>query len=333
MPKVSKVGKSSRQLKPSAPEERCDFYCSVCGKHHTKQKGNYPASQSPLYKGNGGYMTACRNCVEKLFEHYKELLGSEPAAIRRICLKFDIYWHSEIYAMLSKTNTAGSRVFSYISKTNLYKYVGKSYDDTVAEEEFSAPTNIIEQAEDSGIDLDPAVVEFWGAGFEPAFYLELDRKYKQWTENLEKIPDTGEAAIYKQVCILEATINREAAAGKSIEKNVNALNSLLGSLNVKPIQKKEVEDVSFDKNSFGVGIRMFENSYPIPEPDPDFQDFDGIVKYITTWFLGHLCKMLGIKNTYCKLYEQELEKMRIERPDLEEVDDESLFNDIFGGDS
>jgi len=41
--------------------------------------------------------------------------------------------------------------------------------------------------------------------------------------------------------------------------------------------------------------------------------------------------MLGIKNTYCKLYEEEMEKRRVERPDLDDEDDEGAFNEIFGG--
>ena len=32
--------------------------------------------------------------------------------------------------------------------------------------------------------------------------------------------------------------------------------------------------------------------------------------------------MLGIKNSYCKLYEEELAKMRIERPEYDDEDDE-----------
>ena len=43
--------------------------------------------------------------------------------------------------------------------------------------------------------------------------------------------------------------------------------------------------------------------------------------------------MLGIKNTYCKLYEDELAKMRIERPEYEDDDDETMFNNIFNSDS
>ena len=57
---------------------------------------------------------------------------------------------------------------------------------------------------------------------------------------------------------------------------------------------------------------------------------DGIVRYISIWFLGHLCKMLGIKNTYCKLYEDEMARLKVERLESEDEDDEGAFNDIFG---
>jgi len=102
---------------------------------------------------------------------------------------------------------------------------------------------------------------------------------------------------------------------------------------IKDAQKGDAANESFDDLPFGVGIRMFENARPIPKPIPELQDVDGVVRYISVWFLGHLCKMLGIKNTYCKLYEEEMEKRRVERPDLDDEDDEGAFNEIFGGGS
>lgn len=83
--------------------------------------------------------------------------------------------------------------------------------------------------------------------------------------------------------------------------------------------------------SFGEWIRKWENSRPIPEPDPELQDVDGIIKYIDIWFRGHLCKMLNIKNSRTKLYDDTIEQMRIERPEYEEDDDETMFENIFGG--
>ena len=346
MPKTSKVQTINSRPKQAAPveEKRTEFHCCRCQRYFKRQKGNFPACQSPLYKGNGGYLAICNHCIDELFGHYKAALESEPEAIRRICLKFDIYWSPEIYAMLNKASTSQSRVRAYTSKTNLYKYIGKTFDDTL-DEEYAAQmeaeaekavvvSSVDEAAEVEGIEISPETIEFWGIGLDPSLYIELDRKYKQWTSDLPQKPDKGGEALYKQICILEATINREQAAGKSIEKNVNALNSLLGSANIKPSQKKQDDegDAVFDNTPFGVGIRMYENSRPIPEPDPAFQDVDGIIRYVSIWFLGHLCKMLGIKNTYCKMYEDEIEKMRIENPDIsEDDDDEELFNNIFGG--
>jgi len=39
--------------------------------------------------------------------------------------------------------------------------------------------------------------------------------------------------------------------------------------------------------------------------------------------------MLNIRNGYSKLYEDEMARLRVERPELDEEDDDALFNDIF----
>ena len=89
MPSISKVKPLSTRTKKAAPleEERTTFYCSRCGRKHTRQKGNYPASQSPLYRGNGGYLTVCNKCVDEVFNHFKDIFGSEKEAIKRTCMK------------------------------------------------------------------------------------------------------------------------------------------------------------------------------------------------------------------------------------------------------
>lgn len=347
MPKVSKVTRaaSTRPGEASPPKETLDKHvCTRCGQIFKRQKNNFPCSQSPLFRGNGGYLPVCNRCLDDLFEHYKYVLGDEQEAMRRICMKFDIYWHSEIYGMVSKANTSASRVRGYISKTNLLKYVGKTYDDTLDEEAKIVPIGYTatigefdaDQPVEFGNIPSPTaeVIDFWGPGYTPEVYYDLDRRYKKWTSGKEESIDESSAALYKQVCLCEVNIARNMAAGKPIEAAQKSMGELLGSLNVKPIQKKQDEaaNESFDNLPFGLGIKMCENMRPIPKPDPRFDDVDGIVRYISIWFLGHLCKMLGIRNTYCKLYEDEIARLRIERPELESEDDESVFNDIFGDD-
>lgn len=303
-------------------------------------------SHSPMYRGSG-YLPICSECIDSMFEYYCKELGSDREAMRRICMKIDLYWHDNIYDMVERTVGLNSRVRNYISKTNIIRYIDKTYDDTIAEEEASglalARITAKEEAAAAAPHADPEepeeeiiipedVLLFWGPGYTPQMYLELEARRKFWNS---KYPDgyefdVGEEALIRQICNLEIDINRDRTAGKSIDKNVNMLNTLLGSLNVKPTQKKADDgDAEFETTPLGVWIRRWETTRPIPEPDPELNDVDGIVRYIEVWFKGHLAKMLGIKNAYSKLYEDEIARMRIERPEFEEDDDETLFSDIF----
>ena len=328
------------------PVSNQKFYCYRCGMAFSRQKGYFPVSHSPMYRGIG-YLPFCNDCIDTLFDEYRQSLGSDREAMRRLCMKLDLYWHDSIFDMVERTAGVNSKVRSYIGKTNIIRYIDKSYDDTVEEverngiaaarQEERVQTGYLpeDDAQEENIDIPEDVILFWGPGYTPKMYLELEERKKYW---LSRFPvgynfDIGEEALIRQICNLEIDINHDRAAGKSIDKNVNTLNTLLGSANLKPAQKKSEEaDAELDNMPFGVGIRKWENTRPIPEPDPELQDVDGIVRYISIWFLGHLCKMLGIKNTYCKLYEDEMERLRVKTPEFEDEDDESMFNNIFSGD-
>lgn len=351
MPKVSKVKtphSKPSEAKPARP--LLDKYqCCRCGSISSKQKGKFPASHSSIYKGNNAYLPICNQCLDELYSHYKLALGDDKEAIRRVCSKFDIYWSPLIYDMLQKSSTSQSRIRAYISKTNLVMFMEKTFDDTIDEENAAmiqiVPMNISEEeATTSGLSMpvsSPVPIEmpsddtvlFWGAGFTPEFYHELNMRYLKWTGSLPKQLDIAEEALYKQICISEATINRNIAAGKPVESSQKTLNDLLGALNAKPIQKKE-DDASSDLEStpLGVWAKRWEEKRPIPD-DEEMANKNVVVKYITTWFLGHLGKMLGVKNTYTKLYEDAINEYRVEKPEYEDEDDEFIFNDVFSSES
>jgi hypothetical protein len=291
------------------------------------------------------------DCVQEIYTNFFQESKDVCDAVRRVCRKLDLYWNEAALRAVERTSNARSIMAAYISKINGVKYIGKSFDDTIAEGLDASLYDVSEKGNDKNANEEPSrltsefvpepptdeVRLFWGPGYTPAMYYELEERRKYW---MSKYPDgamldVGAEAIIRQVCNLEIDINHDRASGKAIDKSVNALNTLLGSLNMKPAQQKsEDSTMGTDRKPFGVLINIRENTRPIPEPDPEFKDVDGIVRYITVWFLGHLCKMLGIKNTYCKLYEEEMARRRVERPEYDEEDDESMFNDIFShGDS
>lgn len=391
MPKVSKVkmpektaAKSrGRPPVPKTPEPLGHFVCTRCGRDYRQQRNNYSASQSPLWEHNGCYVPVCSACVGVMFNQYKRELGTDEAAARRLCMKFDYYWSDRLFATVKSSAERldylraepAALMRAYLSKCNLLSFRGKTFDDTLrdeaeknvdvvrdaversekqieeevkkrVEEEIErrvaageCPEGELPKEEIEVIDEpNPEDVEFWGDGYTVTEYDVLNKKYEQWIDQAGDADEDGNVPIgtstlLRQICTLDLQIGRNINAGKPIEASVKQLNDLIGSVNARPSQTKERNDEtdgSFDSLPFGVGIRIFENSRPVPKPLPQLEDVDGIVRYISIWFLGHLCKMLHIKNTYCKLYEDEIARLRVERPELENEDDETVFNNIFG---
>lgn len=260
--------------------------------------------------------------------------------MRRICMKFDLYWHDDLFNMVEKQEKVKSVVRSYIGKTNMNRYIGKCFDDTIEEEAAAKMAKqqarameigFVDDTDDAEIvesfipDIPSNVIAFWGPGFDPEFYTDLERRYKEWTEGVDD-SSPSVRSLYKQICILEARINKSVAAGESIKDDMNLLNTVLGNLTLKPSQQKDDTDTSLDKIPFGVGIGWCEQHKPIKEPAPEFKDVDGIVHYITAWFYGHLAKMVGNKNIKSQIYEDEIAKWGVERPrNGIDDDDEYLY--------
>ena len=341
MPKQSKIRAVSSRPSESPPLHPTpdQYQCCRCGRTFKRQFGNFSVSHSPINHGNGGYLPICIRCMDDLHEHYVEALGSDKAAIERLCMKFDIYWNPAVYDAVEKKNTNNSRIRAYLSKINIFRYTDKTYDDTMDEkmevERIGIPIPSGTAGGTSGRrdpdDIDPRLVRFWGAGLLPEVYESLDGRYQSWTEGLGEL-DKITIARYKQICILEEQINRAVLDGKSTDALTKTLNSMLTEVNK---DRTDASDEEFDTLPFGVGIKMCENTKPIPKPIDELRDVDGVIRYLSIWFVGHILKMLGIKNTYSKMYEDAIAQYRVERPELEEEDDETVFNEIFsdsGGD-
>jgi hypothetical protein len=126
---------------------------------------------------------------------------------------------------------------------------------------------------------------------------------------------------------MELQITKTIQKGEKTDGLIRAFNDLLGSANIKPVQNKD--NSLADQNTFGTLIQKWENERPVPEPEPEWEDVDGIGRYIMTYFLGHLCRMLKFNNRYAQLYEEEINKYTVEKPRYDD-DLETSFDDIFG---
>jgi len=322
--------------------------CCRCGTAYGRRKGNFPVCYATLYKGTG-FIPYCKNCIDTLYNDYYKQSNDAKKTVRQMCRKLDLFWNEQIFDAVEKKASNRALMTNYITRINNIGYAGKSYDDTLAAEgtlwaftdaevkaakEYAAQTEVVEEDETALTmdDIDEHAISYWGPGYTPDMYQDLEQRRNYWINNLPDgiVPDIGMEALIRQICNLEIDINRARAEGKPVDKQIGVLDKLISSMNLKPGQKTD-DNSAFDKTPFGVWIDRWEYKRPIPEPDPELDDYDGIIKKITTWFLGHICAMFGFKNKYCKLYEDKIASMRIEREDTEDDDDEEVFNTFFGG--
>ena len=315
--------------------------CRKCGRAYGKLKGYFPVCYAYLYKGTG-YIPYCNDCVRGMFSSYYAECGDEEKATRQICRKLDLYWNHDLYVKATNKSSSRTVLQNYISRLNNAMYAGKSYDDTLREENrmWDDGPRYSENSEEGfleyilpktvPIEISEEVIAFWGPGYTPEMYMELEQRLQYYKEQMgeDAQTDMGTEALLRQIAMMEIDINKARANGASVDKMVNSLNSLLSSL--KKPTKKETDAIN-GNTPFGVWIKRIEDERPIPEVDEELRDVDHIVKYITVWFFGHLCKMLGVKNSYCRMYEEEIERLRVSKPEYDDEDDDVLLNDLFGG--
>ncbi len=321
--------------------------CSRCGRAYGSYKGHFPTSYSGLYKGTG-HLPICKDCADIIFNDYLNQCGDAKLAARQFCRKLDIYWNEAVLDSVSKRNSNRTIITAYMQRINTTNFVGKSYDDTLNEEgglwalpgneEASGYEEVCKQPEGENeiTEVSSEVAAFWGSGYTPAMYAELEQRRTYWMSRLGGEGtelDIGTEAIIRQICSLELDINRDRAAGRSVEKSVTALNTLLGSANLKPVQKKQDDmDSSLASTPLGVWLYRYENKRPLPEIDEELKDVNGLRRYVFTW-MGHLCKMLGLKNAYSKMYEDEIARLRVEKPEYDGDDDEAFLEELMLGES
>lgn len=340
---MSSKGPSKGDLTAAAQELTKSCKCMKCGRVYDKQKGNFPASNCPHYSGFG-YIPICNECLVKMYESYLAQCGVVKDAIRQMCRKLDLYYSD---AFESTSRSIGGDRSPWIKYLVRIKTCDKTYDDTLEDDgtkwEFREPIAPLmpEEPDEDEVEEEEEVVEeifpdewldAWGEGLTRKEYEWLEKRYYHYWNQMseEDRSDIGNEPLIRQICNLEFDIRACKGTGKSIEKNVNTLNSLVKSMNWTPNQTKTDDTSAYDKTPFGVWIRRFEDSRPIPEPDEDFADPDNVKKFIHVYFLGHLCHMMGIHNEYDRMYIEEMEKYSVKPPEFSDDETNELYSEIFG---
>lgn len=321
------------KTKPQAKElSTASFVCN-CG--NMDEKDFYKSNS--IFNDGIGKIPYCKKCIDKLYKYYVKKYQTEnytfpeKKAVRRLCMAFDLYWSENVFETAVKqleTMPTMTMMTSYIKVSRLVPNNKRTYDDTLEYE--NAHNGVIPELY-TAKTIEDRTIKLFGSGFSHEDYRYLQEQYDDWTARHE-CQTKSQEEIFKRICFKQLEILKATRRGEDTKDLDASLLKMLEAAKLQPKQNR-AETVS-DTQTFGTLIDKWENTRPIPECDPELRDVDRIGKYINIFFKGHLSKMMGIKNVFCKAYDDFMKKYSVQRPEYESEDSnsEALFDVIFGGD-
>lgn len=326
------------------------FFCCCCGKVYTTQEDNFVSTSSPLFIGNSGFYPVCRSCLNKYYSNVvmPAVDDEESRAIEVMCGVCDWYFDDEILDVSAKIlegyRAKGRKTINttlpmtYGGRRNMTQYAkrGTTYLDTIKKRRKEA--KIVKMHEEMMDPIDPdarrdevdeADVWFFGPGYTAVQYKYLREQYEDWCQRYD-CQSKAQEEIFKTLAIAQLNVQNAQQEGnqKRTTEAIKTLQDLMDTAKIKPKQKDD--DALVEQNTFGTLIQKWENEEPIPEPKEEWKDVDGIRKYVGTWVFGHLAKMFKLDNEWSQMYDEEVGKYTVERPQYEANDDgESEFDILF----
>ncbi|MNK45788.1 hypothetical protein D3C87_645590 [compost metagenome] len=293
--------------------------CLKCTTAKAAISANYYINTNPLFSSDK--LNVCKSCINKFIG-----IKDSEGYVDRVKLVLGLMNKPFIADTWIASSEDWSKYIPQIS--SLPNFKGKSFSDSSflisesTKEIFEKNMYSEKQLEINDEDKNQYEL-FWGKGFENDEYLYLENQYEALL-NAYECDSYAQEMLFQEIAHKRLEIQKLREKEKPTDKEIKTLNDLLTSSNIKPVQETGAN--AAEQATFGTLIKKYENERPIPEPDPMWADVDGIKKYIQVWFLGHLCQMLGIKNSYSEMYEEEKNKYTVDAP-LYEEDEEVVGNE------
>lgn len=302
-------------------------YCNHCGKWLTRD-----SFYSNKDNSNGLETYACKKCLlEMTTDKGKEGLIDNKEKAKNVLQRLDLPFIEETYdnavkdctdGLSEKNRSAGwlqylTMILSLPNWKNYHWCDSQFLDD----EEFGVSISKKKPRKE--------IVKLFGYGLSNEDYLYLQDQYDDWKLRTQVDSKSQETYIVR-ICFKLLDIWKAQKAGKDTEKLDTSLNKLMESANLQP--RQNVGNAATDSLTFSQLIEKWEMEKPIPEPEPEFKDVDGIGKYIRIWFKGHLSRALGLDNGYSKEYDDYIKKYTVTKPEEQNMDEKSdtIYSQIFG---
>lgn len=255
-----------------------------------KRLGEFYKSNSEL--NSDGKLPWCKDCVQ---DRYNTLLtiynGRSLDSFKHLLFNLDEFFSEELYnecVMKDGTKFIGE-YFKVVNRDKNYRE-NTSLNNTL---ESNESKDI--QLEDGNIVDERLIVE-WGRARNKEDYMILEKRYKELANRFpSKSPE--EQYIIKDICKLELDIEECRRLGKTdkIASLENIKSKKMKDLDIIPSEKKNSMSDK-DIKIFGMGMKIYETTRPIPQIADAFNDVDNMNSYWDRTIVKPMAKMQGLAN-------------------------------------
>lgn len=307
------------------------FKCPITGKIYNKQEGYFYKSKSELFIYNNGFIPFSKVALTDVFNRYREMYNDTAFAIKRICIMTDSYYNKDLANSVAEMSSPS--IGEYFKKINMAQYRGKTYDDSLEEEMLEKKKKDIidnfnrQKEEDKEIrdsDVEADVIKFFGSGYTKEDYDFLVENFNEWKKRIGENLTKSEEGLLRNIVFNELDMMKARQNGESTKDLETTYLNNLKAGGWSPNQNTE-DTTGLD--CFGQFIDRIEDNDPIPDPDPEWEDVDGIKDYIDAFYKIPTAESIGLK-TFEKsdAYNRLMKKYSIT---LKENDDEEENDELF----
>lgn len=303
--------------------------CPCCGEFVTRE--NFYTDKRYAI----GLFPQCKKCVLAEVEQRKnknDKPNETKESVKRMLQKMDLPYIDSLYESL-QTDVANeineknkkSPFLAYLPPIkSLPNWKGKTYKDS----EFELGVITEEEETKQNAKTIKNGKKRFGLGLSNEDYMFLENEYQDWITRYECSTKTQEE-IFERLSFKKWEINKATKSGQNTKDLDKTYQELMTTANIAP--RQTTMDTMSDAQTFGTLIQKYEETRPLPDIDPELEDIDKIGLYIDSFYRGHACKMLGIKNSFSHLYDKVMKKYTVTPPEYDdESDSEILFEKIFG---
>lgn len=264
--------------------EPLKVYCRVC--QATKASSGFYESKNKL--DSNGFLSICKDCVNKMFDEYYKIFNNFEQAIKITCEEIDlVYYSPSVEGVKTRMAKAISEGREFNNPFGHYKsMVSQNHDnvtgmryrdsyDAKAKDDKPFKTNYAQEEDFESITLDN-LISRWG-NLEIPDLQWLEERYSTFWDRKYTI-DGARQMLVEQICFIELSIrkNRSDGRGGGNKEDLMLIQNLLKTANLSPKQETASEEAEFQ--TISEFIKKVEQSKPIVGKNPVYKDVDGFSK-------------------------------------------------------